>query len=200
MDDRFERQLREAGPAFTRLIERIPLQNNPPLPPNWLRCEMLERYQLLQHAGVSGVSAALDVGSGGHAISTVPLAFELGSKGRVIAAERARWSQFREIVTASGLSKRTRAISCDARQLPIRDDSVDLAVCLHGVRSLGSEVGMVAVFREMLRVAPRVVIAESLPIAESDAQRAHLAMYNLREEVFLATQGRRDDLHYLPTD
>lgn len=56
------------------------------------------------------------------------------------------------------------------------------------------------VIREMLRVSPRVFLAESLPIARTSAQRAHLAMYDLREEVFAATTGSRDDLHYSPLD
>ncbi len=55
---------------------------------------------------------------------------------------------------------------------------------------------MVEVFREMLRVAPRIVLAESLPVALNGAQRAHLEMYNLRQECFEATTGARDDLHY----
>ncbi len=52
----------------------------------------------------------------------------------------------------------------------------------------------------MLRAAPRVVLAESLPMARTNAQRAHLAMYDLREEVFLARSGRRDDLRYVPLE
>jgi len=198
--DRFERQLRVAGPAFAGLIARVPLLNSPPLAPNWLRCEMLERYQLLQHADIHSCSTVLEVGAGPHAISTVPLAFELAPSGRLIASERARWNQFQRILSASRLEERVRAIACDARRLPMRDDSADLSVCLHGIRSLGSEEGIVAVVREMLRVAPRVLVAETLPLGETDAQRAHLAMYALREHAFVALGGRRDDLRYLPLE
>lgn len=198
--DRFEHQLRAAEPAFARLIERVPLENNAPLPPNWLRCEMLERHQVLGHVDIQRSSTVLEVGSGPHAITTVPLAFELGAPGRVIAAERARWSQFHRIVSATGMQDRIRAIACDGRRLPMRDDSADLSVCLHGIRSMGSEDGIIQVIREMLRVAPRVLVGESLPIGETDAQRAHLEMYALREEVFLATGGRPDDLRYLPLE
>lgn len=196
--DRFLRQLAPFGPDVSAVLDRVPLQNNPPLPPNWLRCEMLERLLVLQHAGVAPDSTVLEVGSGGHAISTVPLAYLLGPKGTVLAAERRRWNQFRAVVAASGMTNRIRPISCDARWLPFRDDAVELAVCIHGLRSLQSKEIMVSVFRQMLRVAPRIFLAESLPIAKSDAQRAHIAMYNLRQEVFQASTGRRDDLHYLP--
>ena len=198
--DRFRAQLREAGPEFATLVERIPLQHRPPLPADWLRCEMLERHQVLGHAPVRRGSTVLEVGSGAHAISTVPLALAVGADGRVIAVERSRWDRFREMVTVSGLQDRVRPVSCDARGLPLREDSVDLAVCVHGIRSLGPPERLLPVLREMLRVAPRLFLAESLPAATTDAQRAHLAMYDLREEFFEATIGRRDDLHYLPLD
>ena len=54
------------------------------------------------------------------------------------------------------------------------------------------------VLREMFRVAPRVFLSESLPMARNNAQRAHLAMYDLRERVFEAATGRKDDRHYRP--
>ena len=195
---RLEKALSATEPGFAELVRKIPLQSSPPLTPDWLRYEMLERHLVLRHAArVSGFTI-LEVGSGGHAISTVPLAYAVGADGRVLAVERQRWDHFREIVAASGLAPRIHPIASDARRLPLRDGSVDLAVCVHGIRSLESEQNLVDVFREMLRVAPRIFLAESLPIASSEAQRAHLAMYNLREEVFEAGTGLRDDLHYRP--
>ena len=198
--DRFARQLRATGPAFSRLIAMVPLLNNPPLVADWLRCEMLERHQVLQQVDIRSASTVLEVGAGPHAISTIPLAFELGPTGRLIAIERGRWNQFQRILSATRLHERIRAVTCDARRLPMRDDSADLGVCLHGVRSLGSDDGIIGVVREMLRVAPRVLVAETLPLGETDAQRAHLAMYALREQVFFAISGRRDDLHYFPLE
>jgi precorrin-6B methylase 2 len=197
---RFERRLGEVDPAFAEVVERVPLQDTPPSQPEWLRCEVLERYQVLQHAEIDRGRTVLEVGSGAHAIATVPLAYAIGESGRVIAAERSRWNHFRTIVSDSGMEARVRPVACDARRLPLRDNSVELAVCVHGIRSLGSEENMVTIFREMLRVAPRLFLAESLPIARNDAQRAHLAMYNLRQEIFEAATGRPDDLHYLPLD
>ncbi|MDE1836997.1 MAG: class I SAM-dependent methyltransferase [Euryarchaeota archaeon] len=161
---------------------------------------MLERHQVLRHAGLSRGLRVLEVGSGGHAITTVPLALEVGSEGKVVAVERSRWGIFQDVVDASGLAERVRPLKADALALPLRHDSHDLAVCAHGIRSLESLENMVAVFREMLRVAPRVLVAESLPLAQNDAQRAHLETYNLREEIFEAATGRKDDLHYLPLE
>ncbi len=161
---------------------------------------MLERFEVLEAARVAHGDTILEVGAGGHAIATVPLAYLAGRAGRVLAAERERWSRFREVVSASGLGPRVRPVACDARRLPVRDDGVDLAVCVHGVRSLGGRPGSVAAVREMLRVAPRVFLAESLPEGRTDAQAAHLQMYDLREEVFRRSSGVIDDTRYPTLD
>ncbi len=197
---RFESQLSEVDPGFATLLARVPPQDTPPLPADWLRCEMLERFQVLRGVPVPEGGRVLEVGAGGHALTTVPLAFRVGARGRVVAAERARWGIFRQVVNAVRLGARVVPVACDARRLPFASDSFDLAACVHAVRSLRSESGMLAIFREMLRVAPGIVLAESLPEARSDAQRAHLAMYDLREDLFAATGGAPDDLHYLPMD
>jgi len=198
--ERFAGRWRSTEPEFRALLERIPLLATPPLPPEWLRCEMLERHELLRRASVSAGAMVLEVGTGGHAISTVPLAHAVGREGRVLAVERSRWGQFREIVAASGLGGTIAPVTADAGHLPFRDSAVDLAVCLHGLRSLRGEENTVRVCREMLRTAPRILLAESLPIGRTPAQRAHLAMYDLREGVFAATLGAPDDLHYRPLD
>jgi precorrin-6B methylase 2 len=196
--DRYETQLQRADPRVQDLVRRIPLQANRPLPSDWLRCEMLERFQLLEHVPLREGGSVLEVGSGSHAVSTVPLAYLLGTEGRILAVERERWGNFRTIVAASGMADRIRAVAADARRLPVRQDAVRLAVCIHGIRSLGDDRNVVRVLREMLRVAPRIAIAETLPIAHTEAQRAHLTMYNLRKEVLRASTGRPDDLPYRP--
>ena len=101
--NRFESQLSTAEPAFTELLQRVPLQQGSPLPPDWLRCEVLERYQVLRHAALAPGSTILEVGSGSHAITTMPLAFSVGQDGRVVAAERSRWTRFLEIIRACEL-------------------------------------------------------------------------------------------------
>jgi hypothetical protein len=198
--ERFESRLRTAEPEVRELIGRIPLQATPPLPPEWLRCEMLERHEVLRRAPELVGVTVVEVGSGAHAISTVPLAFRVGGAGRVVAVERSRWGQFRPVVAASGMGDRIWPVACDARRLPLHADSAQLAVCLHGIRSLFGEGNTVRVLREMLRVSPHLLLAESLPLARTNAERAHLAMYNLREDVFSATSGSRDDRHYVPLE
>lgn len=198
--NRFESQLPLTEPAFSALVRNIPLQDSPPLPPDWLRVEMLERYQILRQVRVDAGSTVLEVGSGPHAIATVPLAFVVGSAGSVLAAEPSRWSRFRAIVAASGMTNRIHPVRCDARHLPFESSSVDLSACLHGIRSMGDPENLVAIVREMLRVTPRAILAETLPVAQNDAQRAHQAMYDLRHEVFEMAFGRQDDLPYPSMD
>lgn len=196
--DRARRQLEKEGTAVAELLAKIPLSHAGPLPPDWLRTEMLERFQVLRASEALLGPRVVEVGSGPHAIATVPLAFFVGERGWVVAVEPARWDRFREVVGSSGLSARVHPVRGDARSLPFSPDAFTTAVCLHGVRSLGDGRSLVAVFREMLRVARTVIVAESLPEGRTDAQRAHLAMYDLREEAFEAAFGRRDDRRYLP--
>ncbi len=189
--------MRKVAPGFASVLRRLPPREDDYVPANWLHWEMLERYEVLSHAGVEKGTKVLEIGAGAHAIATVPLAFLVGMEGRVMAVERERWTFFREIVEAAGLGGRVLPVMCDATRLPIPSETFDLAVCVHGVRSLRSEKTMLAVFQEMLRVAPRLLLAESLPLARNEAQRAHLAMYDLREEIFEAVLGHKDDIHYL---
>ncbi len=197
-------KIREVEPEFAKIIKSIPLRNeNIPenwlqLPPEWLHLEMIERYKILSHAGIEKGMNLLEIGAGAHAITTVPLAYMAGSSGRVISVEIKRWNYFEEIVKAAGLEKRIIPLSCDATHLPFPFQCFDMAVLIHGIRSMRSEETIIKILKEMLRVSSRVFIAESLPIAKNKAQEAHLEMYNLKEEIFEALYGKKDDIHYFP--
>lgn len=193
--------LNSLDPGLAGVVRRLPPREEPPpLPPYWLHLEVVERHNVLSEAEISGGTAVLEVGSGPHGIATVALAHLVGEAGRVIAAELARWNHFDEVLRACGLWERVRPVACDARHLPLHADSLDLAVMVHGIRNLHDRETMVSILQEMLRVAPRVFVAESLPVAGTKAQESHLQMYNLREEVFEARLGLKDDIHYLPLD
>ena len=76
------------------VLSKIPLRNEPPLPNNWLRLEMLERFKVLQFAGIKEGMNVLEIGCGAHAIATVPLAYMVGETGRVVTVDLARWTYF----------------------------------------------------------------------------------------------------------
>ncbi len=185
---------------LSAILERIPPRNEPYLPTHWLRDEMIERYHVLSHAKIRRGMNVLEVGAGGHAIATVPLAHLVGEAGRIVAVEIERWHDFQEIVRASGLWKRIVPLAIDATRLPFPFECFDMSIIVHGVRSMRSETVTVGILKEMLRVAPRIFVAESLPLARTKAQESHLEMYNLREEIFEAMLGAKDDIHYPSMD
>ncbi|CAI1492099.1 Methyltransferase [Thermococcus nautili] len=178
------------------VLSKIPPRNEPPLPPDWLHTEMLERFRVLQFAPIKDGMNVLEIGCGAHALTTVPLAYLVGETGRVVAVDRSRWRFFEDVTSSAGVKHRIIPLKLDARELPFPFRAFDLAVLVHGVRSLKNEETMVKVISEMLRVSERVFIAESLPVANNERQRAHLELYNLREEIFEALFGEKDDLHY----
>ncbi len=178
------------------ILSKIPPRNESPLPPNWLHLEMLERFRVLQFSPIREGMNVLEIGCGAHALTTVPLAYLVGETGRVVAVDKSRWRFFEEITSVTEVKHRIIPLKLDARELPFPFKTFDLAVLIHGVRSLKNEETMVKVISEMLRVSGRVFIAESLPVATNERQRAHLELYNLREEIFEALFGDKDDLHY----
>ncbi|HYU07313.1 MAG TPA: class I SAM-dependent methyltransferase [Thermoplasmata archaeon] len=161
---------------------------------------MAERFVVLLRVGIEKGESVIEIGCGPHGLATIPLSYGLGARGRVVAVEIGRWGLFADIARQSGLHGRIHPVQCDASRLPIRPGQVDRAVCVHGVRSLRDEGTIIRVVAEMLRVAPLVTIAESLPIATTEAQRAHLQMYNLRAEIFEQVLGKKDDIHYFPLE
>jgi ubiquinone/menaquinone biosynthesis C-methylase UbiE len=163
---------------------------------NWLCLEMLERFRILQFADISEGMNILEIGCGAHAMATIPLAYLVGRKGRIVAIDRARWHCFKYIIKATGMFDRIIPLKCDARHLPSPFEHYDLAVVIHGIRSFNNETIIVKILKEMKRSAKRVFICESLPEGKTAAQKAHLQMYNLREEIFEALSGQKDDLHY----
>jgi len=186
----------DEGTFKKEVLSRIPPRDEPPLPPDWLHIEMLERFRVLQHTPLKEGMNVLEIGCGAHALTTVPLAYLVGETGRVIAVDKSRWRFFEGVTSSAGVKHRIIPLKLDARELPFPFKAFDLAVLIHGIRSLKNEETMVKVILEMLRVAEKVFIAESLPIAKNERQKAHLELYNLREEIFEALFGERDDLHY----
>ena len=162
-------------------------QPHPRLPPDWYQWQVAERDMILKHAKIESGVNLLEIGCGPQAIATIPLACLVGEEGRIIALDKGRWGDFWKLIGRGGVESRVIPLQDDARELPFPYSCFDLSVCIHGIRSFETREACVEAVREMLRVSKeRIFLAESSPIARNMAQKAHIAMYNLRRDVFLA--------------
>lgn len=182
--------------SFVQIIRKIPVREKPEPSRYWLHSELLERYKIASKINIQASMNVLEIGCGAHAITTIVLAHSIRPNGRVIAVDRARWTFVEELLTLTSLKQFVVPITLDATNIPIPYKSFDLSVIIHGIRSMGDDKTLRTILQEMLRVSSRIAIAESLPIAKTKAQEAHLEMYNLREEIFEAVARRKDDRHY----
>ncbi|MGQ4914139.1 MAG: class I SAM-dependent methyltransferase [Candidatus Asgardarchaeia archaeon] len=185
---------------FEIILNMIPAIKAPYLPNDWVKVEMRERFLVLKEIGITEGMNVLEVGAGHHALTTIPLAYLVGETGRVIAIEIERLRFFERIVKSTNLRKRIIPLKMDAKKLPFPYRCFDYAVIIHGIRSLKNKENIIRILKEMLRVAKHIAIAETLPIALTKAQEAHLEMYNLRHEVFLHAFGTVEDISYFSLD
>jgi hypothetical protein len=197
--EELEIHLQPVESGFADILRKIPPREEPLPTPYWLHLEMIERYHVLCAVNIRGTTI-LEVGCGAHALTTVPLAYLMDTRGVLLATDIRRWTYFHSIVHVAGLQDRIHPFQCTALALPLSSQSVDSAFLIHGVRSLGDRSSMIHTFAEMLRVSSTLCVAETLPVAHTRAQKAHLDMYNLREDLFMALSRRKDDVHYLPLD
>lgn len=195
------RELEKIEEGFVERVMRIPQRDGPPNEPSlyWLHLEIIERYHVLANANIKAGTTVMEIGCGPFAIATVPLAYLVGEHGHVLAVDVGRWTGFEDILQATTLRERVTPIECDATRLPLKP-GIDMAVSIHAVRSFRDEDTIVDIFKEMFRVSSRLFVAESLPVAKTRAQKAHMEMYNLREEIIEAVSGKKDDIHYLPLE
>lgn len=192
-------ELEHVEEDFAEIIMKIPLREGPPREPSpyWLHLEIVERYRVLLNAHIERGTTLLEVGSGPFGITTVALAYMVGSNGCVCAVDKGRWWGFDETLRAATLRERVLPVMCDATQLPFTC-TFDMAVSIHALRSFRDEPTIVKILKEMLRVSSRIFVAASLPTVKTKAQRAHIEMYNLKEEIFEGLSGEKNDIHYFP--
>ena len=180
--------LSELQPELTTVLKRIRVYRpHPRLPLDWFKWQAVERQTVLKYARIPAGANVLEIGCGGQAIATIPLAVLVGDSGRVVAVDRGRWYDFWKLLEASGLKNRVIPLQEDARKLPFPYSCFDLVACIHGIRSFDDNKAILDAVKEMLRVTKeRIFLAESSPIARNMAQKAHIMMYNLRRPTFLA--------------
>jgi ubiquinone/menaquinone biosynthesis C-methylase UbiE len=180
--------LSEVQPELNTVLKSMgTYRPHPRLPPDWFQWQAVERQTVLKYAEIPTGANVLEIGCGGQAIATIPLAVSVGKNGRVIAVDKGRWHDFWKLLEASGLKNRVIPLQEDARKLPFPYSCFDLAACIHGIRSFDDHRAILDAVKEMLRTTKeRIFLAESSPIARNKAQEAHLMMYNLRRPTFLA--------------
>jgi ubiquinone/menaquinone biosynthesis C-methylase UbiE len=194
--DELNERLKMVDASFAQIIRKIPVREKTEPSRYWLHSELLERYKIVSKINIHASMNVLEIGCGPHAITTIVLAHFIRPNGRVIAVDRGRWKFVEELLTTTNLKQFVVPLKLDANNIPIPYKSFDLSVIIHGIRSMGDDKTLRTILQEMLRVSSRIALAESLPIAKTKAQEAHLEMYNLREEIFEAVYRRKDDRHY----
>jgi ubiquinone/menaquinone biosynthesis C-methylase UbiE len=110
---------------------------------------------VLKYAEIASGTNILEIGCGGQAIATIPLAVSVGENGRVVAVDRRRWHDFWKLIEASGLKNRVIPLQEDAKRLPFPYSCFDLVVCIHGIRSFDNHQAIVDAVKEMLRVTKK---------------------------------------------
>jgi ubiquinone/menaquinone biosynthesis C-methylase UbiE len=196
IDEYLSIKLQMVDRQFRDVINQIPPQDNKAPHPYWVHSELVERFLVLKNIRIKKGMKVLDIGCGADALTSIALAYFVGKEGMVMAVDRARWQRFEKMVSYTGYQDRIIPLKLDASHLPIPYRSFDLAVIIHGIRSMGEDHEIEVILKELLRVSSKLVIAESLPIAHNPSQQAHLDMYNLREPVFKAVFGKKDDFNY----
>jgi predicted RNA methylase len=194
-----KKELSHIDKEFAHIIKNIPPQPEQPpvLTPYWLHIEIVERYKVLSHADITTGDTVLEVGCGPHAIGTIPLGYLVKNTGQVIAVDIGRWKYFNDTVQNTSLKDWITPVECDATRLPFKP-KFDTTFIIHALRSFRNEQTIIRIIQEMFRVSPLIFIAHTLPIAKNKAQKAHINMYNLRQDIFEAVTGKKDDLPYFP--
>jgi ubiquinone/menaquinone biosynthesis C-methylase UbiE len=138
-------------------------------PENWQRLVSPERYALLdpraflQRIGVARGSTVADLGAG-PGFFTLPLAEEVGPRGKVFAVDAA--PQMLERLRERGLPAQVEAVLGGEDGLPLPDCSVALALLAFVLHELEDPLGFLNEVRRVLQPGGRLVVLEWVPHEE----------------------------------
>ncbi|MFW9905315.1 MAG: class I SAM-dependent methyltransferase [Candidatus Thorarchaeota archaeon] len=176
-----------------KILESIPLRDEPPAPPNWLRLEVNHRFQVLNHILHFPINKKiLEIGCGDHGITSMAITSFLGSQGKLISIDIAN---LREVHNFKQVSPKIEVVQCDALHLPF-SKVFDMAITFDATRSFRSPKNITQIFQSMLEWADEIIIIATLPISETSGQKIHLDLFSIREELFDALWGVKADLFY----
>lgn len=110
---------------------------------------------------------------------------------------RGWWKNFRTSLCKMNLFEGVACVRSDARRVSFRSSSFNVATTVHAIRNFRDKPCIETVLMEMKRVVVKggsVILVESLPVARTKPQEAHLEMFRCKVK---CTSG---DMSYLPKE
>lgn len=160
----------------------------------------MERMGLAQEMQLDKHDVVLDVGCGRGYFSIAAAKFSKFVVGIDLMNGVGRhgwWRNFRISLRELNLFDRVLGVKSNARRVPFKLSSFTVAAAVHSVRNFQNKLCIETALREMKRVVVKggsVILVESLPIARTKAQEAHLQMFRCKVKY---TSG---ELDYLPKE
>lgn len=157
----------------------------------------MERMALAQEMQLQKHDRVLDVGCGrGYfSIAAAELSkFVVGLDRMDGFGRHGWWRNFKTSMHELNLPGKVSGIRSDARHIPFKGSSFNVAVAVHSIRNFPNKRCIERTLQEMKRVVAKggnVVIVENLPVARTKAQEAHLRMFRCKVKY---TSGELDFL------
>lgn len=157
----------------------------------------MERIALAKEMQLRENDVILDVGCGRGYFSIAAAKFSKFIVGLDLMNGFGRqgwWTNFRISMKELNLLGKVIGVRSDARSIPFKDSSFSLAVAVHSIRNFPDKDSIERAFSEMKRMVTKkgnVIIVESLPIARTKAQEAHLQLFRCKAKY---TSGELDFL------
>lgn len=128
-----------------------------------MRVQYLDPAEVLGMYGISAEMTVLDLGCG-TGLFTRPAAHMVGERGRVHAvdAQRAMLAATERGAHAEGISSRITLHHAGAYELPLPDDSVDLAILVSTIGEFPDKPAALSELRRVLKGGARLGISEEL--------------------------------------
>lgn len=145
-----------------------------------------ERLMLADRMGLDQDDCVLDVGCG-RGFFTIAAAYKAGFvTGLDIMNGLGRigwWQRFKLTMKKLRLCSKVVGVKGNASRMPFKDRTFSVVSSVHAIRNFQDAATIQDAFGEMGRVVRkggRVIIVETLPIAKTKAQEAHIKMFNCK--------------------
>lgn len=146
----------------------------------------MERIALAREMQLHEDDVTLDVGCGRGYFSIAAAKFSRFLVGLDLMngyGRRGWWRNFRISMRELNLLNKVVGVRSDATFIPFKNSSFTLAVAVHSARNFPDKQSIERAIGEMKRVVAKrgkVIVVESLPVARTKAQEAHLQMFRCK--------------------